>query len=187
MIKINNISWLGLRNWHILDKWITSRILPRGASITFMLSKFKNWTSHLTQREAQPSPSRAVAAAMPSSTGNINFQKRILDLSVLVWLLAWDPKVLPHITQNVREYQTRKSKELWLTELIIQILVTFHLSMEKQPYLYSILSVQLGSPPLCRQQTHSLNAGNSIFSSPHSSNPSLSAYSSTCRGSLLLV
>ena len=55
-------------------------VLPGEGRITSTLSTFKNQTCHLTQREGQPSPSQEVSAGLLTSTGNIIFQKGVLDL-----------------------------------------------------------------------------------------------------------
>lgn len=146
--KIYNISWLGIRNWNMQNKCVLSCIFPRGASITLALSKFKNCIWPCTQR-GQPYPSHAIAIEIPVSTFNIIFQKRVWIFKYYV-TACLRPRNSAPITQNITEYQALKLEELWLTGLIIQVPVPFHLSMKKKAYLCSIFSVQLESPLLCR-------------------------------------
>lgn len=55
-------------------------ISQKEPTFTCTFSRFKKWTCHLTQRKGQLSLSHALATAIPTSMGNIIFQKAVLDL-----------------------------------------------------------------------------------------------------------
>lgn len=91
-------------------------------------------------------------------------EKSVEALSTCITVCLRPQNSAPYNTEHKKNIKHLKLKELWLTELIIQISVPFHLSM-KDSHSYAAYCVQLESH-LYRQKTHSLEARNSMFSFP---------------------